>query len=776
MDGVEIVVEDTQGSEAQWGSETSREGSDKPGREWVRRVQQWVRGEERRIWGGGVIVTMVFVALFIWTVGPGSLLNTKYPIEGDQVSQNWWLQEFARRFWGLFTGGHLFGWTDDFGAGQPFGYFYFPLPAVVYSGLDVVLPGGVAAKLVQLIGLALVPWGVYQAGKILGGRQSSYVFASAAVSIGMYLPQRYPVGGDAASTLIGEYSYAWGLGLGLVAMAMMARIATDAGGNQDVRWARTGVIAGAAVLSHVNAVFALAGGGAVYLLAGLLAGRRGVGRSVGARTGNLLKASSVGVGIAAFWLLPMWSMRGEIQGNNKLADRSIMYWFAGWGWKAVLVAGVVGLLLGCIRGSRVGRMMTVLLGGAFVVYEVLTEWHSFELWSGRCMPVIYTGLLVGVGELAAFIYERGSRRMSRIAAITVAVGVLVGIGIYQQYLVVEDSPEWRERSTSTWAGLGRGERSEQAAGRVDALIEKLAGLEPGRILYSTSAEGYLTYGTKDLNGEIIRRGAASGGASTFFHEGNRGRFTLAYGTSGSMTRPSGIEPGGVALGIDDFEAGVEMMRQFGIRYYIIGEPELHERASQEPRLRLVGSVGRVEDGANQFFEIYEIEEAAIVEAVRREPGIVSTLPLWGETTWDGKVKQWLARLGKEPYTGIHLVEDAPMSVDWVGKEEYGEAGVRVVEVSDERIEFTVQNTGIPVVIRMGYSPNWEVSGGEGVYHAAPHAMIVVPRESTVVVQYRHPVTERLGMLITLGVLGWLGWGAVRGRRVRSRMRPTGEPI
>lgn len=726
------------------------------------RITAYISREEREVRGGAAIVGIVFLGLFGWSVGWGNLFNGAWPVEGDQVAQNWWLQEFASRFWGLFTGGHLFGWTDDFGAGMPFGYFYFPLPAIAYSLLDVVLPGAVAAKLVQLIGAGLVPMGVYWAVRLLRGSRASATFAGLAVTIGMFFPQKYPVGGDISSTLVGEYSYAWGLGLGLVAVAAVAACVAGRTGHR-----KAGVLVALAVLSHVNAAFALASGGAVYVLGGLIIRRRRARDAGETRVEHGLvhgvKSMGTALLLASFWLLPLWSMREEIQGNNKLTDRALLYWFPGTIWKVVLVAGLLGLALGTARKSAGARMFAVLGLGAFAVYEALTEWHSFELWSGRCMPVIYTGLLVGVGELLDFVYQRGRGRSAKVASVVVCIAVLAGGGYYQQREVTENINEWRIRLDQTWEGFGRGSDQAGARARVEELTRTVAGLEPGRILYGLNADGYKIYGARDLNGELVRAGAASG-ASTFFHEGNRGRYVLAYGTSANMTHPSGIEPGGRILGVDDFYSGVEMMRQFGIRYYVIGDVKLHELAKKEDRLELLAAIGEVTDGDNKFFEIYEIRDAAVVEAVRKEPGIVKVLPLWGETTWDGKVKQWLARLKKERFDGIYLVEDAPSSIAWEGRAEYGDAGVGNVVVSDERVSFTVAKTEIPVVVRMGYSSRWKVKGGTGVYHVAPHGMIVIPTDTEVVLEYQHPIEERIGMVISLATLVAMVAGSVRRRK------------
>ena len=63
-----------------------------------------------------------------------------------------------------------------------------------------------------------------------------------------------------------------------------------------------------------------------------------------------------------------------------------------------------------------------------------------------------------------------------------------------------------------------------------------------------------------------------------------------------------------------------------------------------------------------------------------------------------------------------------------------------VEVSDVQIEqqslsFSVDQVGVPVVVKVSYFPNWEASGALGPYRIGPNMMVVVPTANEVELTY-----------------------------------------
>lgn len=65
-----------------------------------------------------------------------------------------------------------------------------------------------------------------------------------------------------------------------------------------------------------------------------------------------------------------------------------------------------------------------------------------------------------------------------------------------------------------------------------------------------------------------------------------------------------------------------------------------------------------------------------------------------------------------------------------------------------KIRFTTNKIGLPHLIKVSYFPAWQVKGANEVYPVSPHLMMVIPRESEVVLTYGRTFCEKLGWTIT----------------------------
>ncbi len=52
--------------------------------------------------------------------------------------------------------------------------------------------------------------------------------------------------------------------------------------------------------------------------------------------------------------------------------------------------------------------------------------------------------------------------------------------------------------------------------------------------------------------------------------------------------------------------------------------------------------------------------------------------------------------------------------------------VSEVQIGQQSVEFSVDQIGVPVLVRVSYFPNWVVSGADGPYRVSPNHMVVVP--------------------------------------------------
>ena len=72
-----------------------------------------------------------------------------------------------------------------------------------------------------------------------------------------------------------------------------------------------------------------------------------------------------------------------------------------------------------------------------------------------------------------------------------------------------------------------------------------------------------------------------------------------------------------------------------------------------------------------------------------------------------------------------------------------------LQISDNSISFSVDQVGVPVLVKASYFPNWDVEGAEGPYRVAPNFMVVVPTSNQVTLTYGTSWVEYLGYALTL---------------------------
>ena len=92
-----------------------------------------------------------------------------------------------------------------------------------------------------------------------------------------------------------------------------------------------------------------------------------------------------------------------------------------------------------------------------------------------------------------------------------------------------------------------------------------------------------------------------------------------------------------------------------------------------------------------------------------------------------------------------------------------------VDIQQQSLSFEVDQVGVPVLIRVGYFPNWNASGADGPYRVGPNMMVVVPESTRVELTYGRSTVDWITILLTLAGIGLcVVW------RVRGDVRHRGE--
>ena len=74
-------------------------------------------------------------------------------------------------------------------------------------------------------------------------------------------------------------------------------------------------------------------------------------------------------------------------------------------------------------------------------------------------------------------------------------------------------------------------------------------------------------------------------------------------------------------------------------------------------------------------------------------------------------------------------------------------------LGEQDLRFDVDQIGVPVLVKVSYFPNWQVSGAEGPYRIAPNMMVVVPTSTDVQLTYGRSPLDYFAYLLTFVGIG-----------------------
>jgi hypothetical protein len=313
------------------------------------------------------------------------------------------------------------------------------------------------------------------------------------------------------------------------------------------------------------------------------------------------------------------------------------------------------------------------------------------------------------------------------------------------------------------------------------LMDTMGELEPGRALWET---GHTTSGGEAFNNY---GGALALELLPYWTDGRIGSMEgLYFESSATMPyhflavsrvaeRPSnpvrGLDYGSLA----DFDKGVEQMRALGVRYYMAFNTATIDKAEANPDLHLVRTLGDLDGQEPKRWNIYEIENWALVAALPYEPIIAevrggTTAACFGSNPEARQftLDDWECAAAPWWMTGdldVPFAADGPAAWQHVDLDDLDRADRRAldpVEISDvvegvDSISFTVDQIGVPVVVRTSYFPNWEASGAEGPWRISPNMMVVIPKAQHVELRYGLTQWDWLGRLGTITGLAGLVW-------------------
>jgi hypothetical protein len=637
----------------------------------------------------------------------------------------------------LLPSGQLFGWSNTWYAGFPALYFYFLVPALTTVLLDVVIPYGVAFKLVTIAGLVALPVATYFFVRWLGFARLVAGVASVAGAMFVFMESYSIFGANIKSTLAGEFSFSWSFAISVLYLGLVARDSRE--GRRFEPW--PGVLLALTALTHVVTTMVV-----VVVSVPLLFRRNGL-RTVG--TSWLL-----GFGLAAFWALPfavrvlqgMTTDMGWAPVENVVGDAIPGSPVPG-ELVPILVIGLIGVVWTMLRRDDVSVLvwMTVV---PLVGYFVLPQLGVTVLYNARLLPYWYYGLFVFGGIAMGLAAVEVSRRYSR-RRLGSVVGALAGAAVLlvATAVSIHDVPGW-----VAWNYEGYEGKAEYADYR--ALMETIDELPPGRVMWEANSD-MGKYGTPMALMLFPYWSEEHPSMEGLFFESSL-TTPFHFLNASEVSRFPSNPVRGLTYHSMDFERALPHLALYDVAYYVSFTEEA-DTAARTFGLRPVAE--------SLPWTIFTLPETDVVDLASFEPAVWTGDANFTDAALEwyddvGNLDRWLVAAGPDDWMRVGEVGDRLGRTAAYPAEE---GAVSDVIVEDNQISFTTTAIGVPHLVKVSYFPNWRVEGAEGPYRAAPSLMVVVPTSNEVVLEFRNTWAENLGMAITLltlvglGTRGFLRW-------------------
>ncbi len=764
------------------------------------------------------IVIVAGATLFLLkTLHLGLILRNNTPTGGD-MGAHVWGPAFLRDH--LLSSWKLTGWSMDWYAGFPVYRFYMVVPAILILLVDLIVPYGVAIKIVAVIGILTLPFATW-----LFGRLARFAFPipellAIAATVFLYDESFTIYGGNIASTMAGEFSFSIALTLAMIGFGLFAH-----GMHTGERRILTAVVIALAALCHgVVLIFVFIGVALMLLLW---------------RDELRLKWGLWVMGIAAllssFWVIPfitghayMTDMKYEPRPSG--ANDSFWKMFfplpAFWNISIMLFA-LVGFAVCIYRRQKVGIWL-----GIFGIVLAIFVFISRDglpiiglLWNPRVLPffylVRYMLMMIGIYEVVAGVArfvaleEMARSTMSRTEELVVVsapspirsrpffnIAMAGGMAVLVTFIlafhfqelpfgkVVTNSNnvamyQWGPLKTKLsndgfvdgWARWNfQGYEGKATYGEYHDVVQTMQqlGEDPnfgcGRALWENNSELNKYGTTMSLMLLPFWTDGCIGSMEGLFFEA-AGTTPYHFVAAAAMSKQSSNPVRELRYDNNDAAKGVRYLQQLGVKYFMAFTPQAVNQASAQPELTEIARSGP--------WVIYKVAGSdALVVPLEVQPIVAKTegsdpRESWLEVgmSWFQNPDDWTAlpaadgpsewqrvkveadltrRVGEPGDSGRQI--DVVVPLEDVRTVPLSPVNITDIKIGESDVKFTVDQIGVPVLVRVSYFPNWHASGAKGPYRVAPNMMVVIPTSTNVHLTYNRSKVDFLAYLLTfLGI-------------------------
>ncbi len=756
----------------------------------------------------GLLVATVFVLL---QLQPEEIFRDTLTAGGD-MGAHVWGPDYLRRE--ILPHLSLSGWTKDWYGGFPAYKFYMVAPALLVVLVDLIpfVSYAVAFKMVTVLGLVALPGAAFFMGKMFRlPFPGPVLMAFGTLPFIFDFDERFRIiGGNAASTLAGEFSFSISLAVCLVYVGVVAR------GLETGRFrAWAAVLFALVMLNHlIPALFAvvatvllglwrlasdtrkpLSGVFIAAFVGSVVAGAwGGFGGALSVPVAVLLPVLAlvliivmafaiepawratmfwvapvglVGALIAGFWSFPFvrnhayfndmgWERLQNYRDSLAPAHSLTMVWYV------VFMLCVLAVVLCLIERQLIGGFLA---SSALTMAVMFVSWPESQMWNARFLPFYYLSLylLAAVG-LALFINVVPGLGLRSLGAFLGALGMLFAAALpfgvvpgsqlkdgQWNFLNLFDAPssfvdDWARWNYSGYQGKPKWPEYESI---IMAMSEIGSERGCGRAMWEYQTETLNSYGTPmALMLLPYWTKGCIGSMEGLYFESSASTPYHFLNQSELSAAPSRAQRD-LPYSPLNVDLGVKHLQLLGVKYSMVLSQSAKDQADQNASLSYIRDAGP--------WSIYEVTGSELVTPLANEPAVLTDV--------GPAQSSWLvpsARYYNDPERwDVSRAGDGP--ANWQRVASTVEPDVRpvapftvtnIVEGTDN-IHFDVDEIGRPVLVKTSYFPNWKVEGAKGPYRVMPNLMVVVPTSYHVELSYGRTMTDWLGIMMSLAGLAGL---------------------
>ena len=680
-------------------------------------------------------------------------LNTM-PTGGDMGAHVVPIKFFIDNF---ITNFKLNGWSNDWFAGYPLYYFYFPLPAVITFILNLFFTYSIAFKL-MVIGSILIT--IYSFEKLLRKSNEKFSIFGFIAGLTYVLTESFTIyGGNLASTLAGQFSFTYSIAFANLAIAVITKSSNK---NKHVISA---IFLGCSLLSHLIPFIIY---GAIYLFFWVK-----IKNTKKEKFSSVLIFSALTVRFTTSLIANLeFTTNMGYTPYTKLSDliKSDITPFV-----------VISLLIILINFKDIYRHKTTSLFEWFIlISSVLLYFFVPEgaLWNGRVVSFFNLGVIVLFFRLFEhsiediFRYEQGELVL-KVLSLIILIAYLINFSqkwnidnykiflypivflffVGAIYFYISTANLFKLAFTASviftisflpyWVSWNfNGYENKDQWTDIEKLYSNLNELPPGRIMWEPNSD-LNKYGTPMVLMTIPLYTHHTSVEGLYFDSSITTPFHF-IAVSGLAERPSN-PVGGLRYINNQFEKGQEYLEELGVDYFISYTDSITNKSLESDKLTLLFSsdpftvfgiksdkVELVDQKLVRFEKTTFIERT--VSSILRNTEFTNFFDA-SYVNFNNLESQRIIEIGNSGYEQLETSSE--------------EVKITNLKMTSETITFKTNKPNKLHIIKISYFPNWQIQNGSGPYRISPSFMAVVPFSENVELRFETTRVEKYSFYTSL---------------------------